>query len=110
MSLLRRLLALALLTSATACPSGDITLAGALFMPDDRVRHPAVVLFHGSGPQSRDAETAYWFAQHGVAALAYDKRGVGESAGDFRTVPFMQLWKLAGPPCSCTEIATRSRP
>jgi len=34
---------------------------------------------------------ARWFGAHGLAALAYDKRGVGESGGDFRTVPFMEL-------------------
>jgi pimeloyl-ACP methyl ester carboxylesterase len=71
--------------------SGDNTLAGTLFLPDERGRHPAVVLLHGSGPQPRDAWTARWFATHGVAALAYDKRGVGESTGDFRVVPFMDL-------------------
>jgi hypothetical protein len=35
--------------------------------------------------------TARWFASEGFAALAYDKRGVGESTGDFRTVPFTEL-------------------
>jgi uncharacterized protein len=34
---------------------------------------------------------ARWFAERGIAALAYDKRGVGESTGDFRAVPFMEL-------------------
>ena len=34
---------------------------------------------------------ARWFAEEGVAAFAYDKRGVGESGGNFRTVPFMEL-------------------
>jgi uncharacterized protein len=70
---------------------GDVTLAGTLVLPDGSQRHPAVVLFHGSGPQQRDLFTARWFAKHGVAALAYDKRGVGESTGNFRTLPFMDL-------------------
>jgi pimeloyl-ACP methyl ester carboxylesterase len=34
---------------------------------------------------------ASWFAEHGVAALAYDKRGVNESTGDFRKVSFTEL-------------------
>ena len=34
---------------------------------------------------------ARWFAAQGLAALAYDKRGVGESGGNFQTVPFMDL-------------------
>jgi uncharacterized protein len=71
--------------------NGDITLAGTLVLPAGPQRHPAVVLFHGSGPQSRDLFTARWFAAHGIAALAYDKRGVGESTGNFRAVPFMDV-------------------
>ena len=35
--------------------------------------------------------TAEWFAGEGIAALAYDKRGVGESTGNFKKVPFMVL-------------------
>jgi fermentation-respiration switch protein FrsA (DUF1100 family) len=61
--------------------NGDVNLAGTLVLPNDSKRHPAVVLFHGSGPQARDLFTARWFAKQGVAALAYDKRGVGESTG-----------------------------
>src|SRR2546426_2230598 len=71
--------------------SGDLTLAGTLILPESSQPHPAVVLFHGSGPQTRDLFTARWFASQGIAALAYDKRGVGESTGDFRKVPFMDL-------------------
>jgi pimeloyl-ACP methyl ester carboxylesterase len=71
--------------------SDGITLAGTLVLPEGSQTHPAVVLFHGSGPQTRDLFTARWFASEGIAALAYDKRGVGESSGDFRKVPLMEL-------------------
>lgn len=71
--------------------SGKMTLAGTLVLPGGAQRHPAVVLFHGSGAQERDLFMARWFAEQGIAALAYDKRGVGESTGDFRAVPFMEL-------------------
>jgi dienelactone hydrolase len=71
--------------------NGGVTLAGTLVLPEGSQPHPAVVLFHGSGPQKRDLFTARWFAAQGIAALAYDKRGVGESTGDFRKVPFMDL-------------------
>ena len=71
--------------------SGKVNLAGTLVLPENPEVHPAVVLFHGSGPQARDLFTAHWFASQGVAALAYDKRGVGESSGDFRAIPFMEL-------------------
>src|SRR5215471_4564596 len=52
--------------------SGGVTLAGTLVLPEGSQAHPAVVLFHGSGPQARDLFTARWFAEQGVAALAYD--------------------------------------
>ena len=71
--------------------NGKVNLAGTLVLPESPGAHPAVVLFHGSGPQTRDLFTARWFASQGIAALAYDKRGVGESTGDFRAVPFMEL-------------------
>jgi dienelactone hydrolase len=71
--------------------SGNIALAGTLVLPEGPQRHPAIVLFHGSGPESRNLFMARWFAAQGLAALAYDKRGVGESGGNFRTVPFMDL-------------------
>lgn len=71
--------------------SGKINLAGTLLLPHASGPVSAVVLFHGSGPQERDLFTARWFAGEGIAALAYDKRGVGESSGDFRKVPFMDL-------------------
>ena len=71
--------------------NGDITLAGTLVIPPGSAPRPAVVLFHGSGPQARDLYTARWFAGQGIVALAYDKRGVGESTGDFRKGPFMDL-------------------
>jgi pimeloyl-ACP methyl ester carboxylesterase len=71
--------------------SANITIAGTLVLPEGSQPHSAVVLFHGSGPQHRDLFTARWFAAHGIAALAYDKRGVGESTGDFRAGPFMDV-------------------
>ena len=71
--------------------SGKLTLAGTLILPGAAARHPAVFLFHGSGRQERDLSTARWFAKQGFAALAYDKRGVGDSTGDFAAGPFMDL-------------------
>jgi dienelactone hydrolase len=71
--------------------SGNLVLAGTLILPAGRPRYPAVFLFHGSGRQGRDLSTARWFAEQGFAALTYDKRGVGESTGDFQAGPFMDL-------------------
>jgi dienelactone hydrolase len=76
---------------AVAFRNGDVTLAGTAVLAAGRGRHPAVLLFHGSGPEPRNLAMARWWAAQGVTALTYDKRGVGESTGDFRTVPFMTL-------------------
>ena len=71
--------------------NGDVSLAGTLFLPAGAGSHPAILIYHGSGPQPRDSFMGRWFAGQGIAVLTYDKRGVGESTGDFRAVPFMDL-------------------
>jgi hypothetical protein len=71
--------------------SGDVRLAGTLVLPGGPGPYAAIVLFHGSGPEGRNLSMARWFASQGMAALTYDKRGVGESEGNFREVPFMRL-------------------
>jgi dienelactone hydrolase len=70
--------------------NGAVTLAGTLVLPTRPGRHPALVCIHGSGPVDRTAyeSKAIYLAQHGVAALIYDKRGTGHSSGD---------WQTAGP-------------
>ena len=69
------------------------TLAGTLHLPSAPGPHPGVVLVHGSGPDSREPyrNLAAHFARSGVAALVYDKRGMGGSAGDWRTAGFEAL-------------------
>lgn len=59
--------------------SMGVTLAGTFFKP----KHPyaAVVIVHGSGQEKRALEFAALLANNGIAALTYDKRGVGESGG-----------------------------
>jgi hypothetical protein len=73
--------------------SGAITLAGAITLPAGRGPFPAVVLLHGGGPEPR--QNFIWlvnfFARRGVAVLAYDKRGSGQSGGDWRTASAYDL-------------------
>ncbi|WP_314057710.1 serine aminopeptidase domain-containing protein [Empedobacter brevis] len=57
---------------------GD-SLAGTIFTP--KKIEAAVVIVHGSGQEKRMLEFATTLANHGIAVLTYDKRGVGESAG-----------------------------
>jgi len=73
--------------------NGDVTLAGTLILPATPAPHPAIVMTHGSGPQPRAGERslAEFFARHGIAALIYDKRGVGASTGDWRQASFADL-------------------
>ncbi|HEY1750234.1 MAG TPA: alpha/beta fold hydrolase [Caulobacteraceae bacterium] len=74
--------------------NGDVTLKGTLCIPRTPGRHPAAVLVHGSGPETRWGTSRYiagQLARAGVAALVYDKRGAGESGGDWRTSAFEAL-------------------
>ena len=66
--------------------SGEATLAGTLLMPREGNDLAAVVFLHGSGAEGRWASRflATRLAERGVAALIFDKRGVGESTGDWR--------------------------
>ncbi|HVR42115.1 MAG TPA: alpha/beta hydrolase [Thermoanaerobaculia bacterium] len=64
--------------------SGELVLAGTLFLPEEAGPHPAVVFIHGSGRAERRefGWHAKFLARHGIAALIYDKRGSGESGGN----------------------------
>lgn len=71
--------------------NGSVVLAGTLVLPASAGPHPAAVVVHGSHPQGRhDGKDAWVYrgwgealASRGVAALVYDKRGIGESTGDY---------------------------
>lgn len=89
---MRRLLLIAVVILASACAfrsedvafrSGDVTLHGNLLLPRRQGPHPAIILVHGDGPETREGyrHLAGRFAEHGIAALIYDKRGCGESGG-----------------------------
>jgi pimeloyl-ACP methyl ester carboxylesterase len=76
--------------------AGEHALNGTLTLPDGGAPAPAVVIASGSGPLDRDSnhrrarfdvarQLAHALAAGGLASLRYDKRGVGESPGDWRT-------------------------
>src|SRR5215472_10019071 len=75
--------------------NGDVTLAGTVIIPKGPGPHPAVVVTHGAGPDGRQKPAynsdGYFFAHHGVAALIYDKRGVGRSTGEYQTASLEDL-------------------
>lgn len=74
--------------------SGRLALAGTLHLPRAGAPPwPAVVITHGAGEETRH-EGAYYarlFARHGIAALAYDKRGSGMSGGDLTDTVYQDL-------------------
>lgn len=69
-----------------------VKLSGTLTLPNSKDPCPAVVLIAGSGPIDRDesmyGHKPFWvLADHltrkGIAVLRFDKRGIGQSTGDF---------------------------
>jgi len=70
----------------------DGTLRGTLTIPAGKGPHPAIVLIHGSGPARRPG--GFWFpffARRGIAMLVFDKRGAGESTGDWTKSTYQDL-------------------
>ena len=73
--------------------NGDVQLAGTLISPTTQGPHPAVILVHGSGAADRESllPFARLLIRRGMAVLAYDKRGVGGSTGDWNKASFDDL-------------------
>jgi uncharacterized protein len=60
-------------------------LSGTLTLPRGSGRHAAVAFVHGSGPTPRAylPDLQALLVRNGVAVLAYDKRGIGQSGGRY---------------------------
>ncbi|HET9439743.1 MAG TPA: alpha/beta fold hydrolase [Longimicrobiales bacterium] len=73
--------------------NGAVKLAGSLLLPRAGASLPAVVFVHGSGAEGRWASRflASQLAMGGTAAFIFDKRGVGESSGDWRNATLDDL-------------------
>ena len=72
----------------------NVKLAGNLTLPRAPGRHPAVILIHGAGGTIPTRDFGYWstyFAGHGIAVLAFDKRGGGASTGNANTATYEDL-------------------
>ncbi|MFI6871561.1 alpha/beta hydrolase [Nocardia sp. NPDC050406] len=68
--------------------AGGVSCVGYLYLPEGSGAVPCVVLCHGfSGTMDRLFDYAERFAAAGFAALVFDYRGFGESAGEPRQVP-----------------------
>jgi pimeloyl-ACP methyl ester carboxylesterase len=80
--------------------SGDLRLSARLYAPRAATRYPAVVMVAGSGNQSviggaYTEALASAFTRAGIGVLAYDKRGTGQSTGDFTGSDFEALGRDA---------------
>ena len=72
--------------------SGGVPIAGTLVLPDADGVFPAILMIHGSGPDT-GADPGYRaeanvLARRGFAVLIYAKRGTGKSGGDFATANY----------------------
>jgi pimeloyl-ACP methyl ester carboxylesterase len=67
--------------------SGDATLHGTVVTPDTPGPHPALVYVPGRGCADRGGglRPLRWLAERGIAGLAYDNRGAGDSEGSCKT-------------------------
>jgi len=76
-----------------AFDNGDVHLTGTVFAPKTPGPHPGIVLVHGSGdgPRWWHEGHADFFARQGLVALFFDKRGNGQSTGDWKRVGFDPL-------------------
>jgi len=89
--------------------SGGIELAGTIALPYGEGPFPCVLLIPGSGQVDRNEnhrklrinifyDISHFLAQNGIASFRYDKRGVGESQGDYWRTGFYEArrtpWRL----------------
>jgi len=74
--------------------SGELIMAGTLALPDSEGLFAGVLLVPGSGQVDRNEnhwklrskasyQIASYLADHGIASLRYDKRGIGASDGNY---------------------------
>lgn len=72
-------------------PAGD--LSAEVIIPPGEGPFPGVVFLHGSGPQPKDANrfSAFALAEEGIASIIFDKRGVGQSKGNWQGADFEEL-------------------
>lgn len=82
----------------TARATDGAKLSGTCFEPKNA--KACVVLIAGSGDLDRDATVfdhkpflviAHYLAQHGIASVRFDKRGIGQSTGDYRKASLQTL-------------------
>jgi pimeloyl-ACP methyl ester carboxylesterase len=68
--------------------NGDVTIAGTLDLPASKGPHPVMIFIPGSGRETRAADkpVADIVLPQGLALFRYDKRGLGQSTGNYQNV------------------------
>lgn len=82
-------------------PSDNLLINGWLYLPLGESKCPLIVLTNGGGDDSRPIKSLSDFiapvlAHCGIAAFVHDKRGTGESEGDFIKTTYDDYVKDAG--------------
>jgi len=82
-------------------PSDSFMINGWLYLPLGTGKHPLIVLTNGGGDDSRPIKSlSEWiapiFSHCGIAAFVHDKRGTGESGGDFAKTTYEDYIRDAG--------------
>jgi hypothetical protein len=81
--------------------SGDIYIHGWLYLPSGNGKHPLIILTNGGGNITKNIRSfSDWIApilaHCGIAAFVHDKRGTGESEGDFAKTTYEDYVTDAG--------------
>jgi dipeptidyl aminopeptidase/acylaminoacyl peptidase len=75
--------------------SGDLRLAGMIFVPEGEGPFPAAVIIHGSGTSRRNSKwylsVTRYLQDNGIAVLLPDKRGCEKSEGNWVGADFEDL-------------------
>ncbi len=75
-------------------PADGVVLSGTLTLPSTQGPFPVVILLHGSAPLDRNQSIcghksflvlSDYLTRQGIAVLRFDKRGAGESTGNYDT-------------------------
>jgi uncharacterized protein len=90
--------------------SNKVLLSGSIVFPKNKEIRAAVVFVHGSGKQERNLLWAEKFAEKGIVALVYDKRGVGKSEGQYegeQSVSEKNILLLADDAVAALEVLSK---
>jgi uncharacterized protein len=82
-------------------PCENLMITGWLYLPLGKGKHPLIILTNGGGNNERNIKSlSNWLApilaHCGIAAFVHDKRGTGESEGEFSKTTYDDYAKDAG--------------